>query len=854
LELRVEVIRSRLMTMELDFDARLVSFRSARYHNLRPSQQLALRGYVAHRSARDIAAELPTGYGKTLVALLVADLALEEGSTVAYLTGNNQLTDQVIEQASALPGLDVVKFSANNYPPAGIAAYNDAQAIGVMNYWTYFNASPKVEPADVIIFDDAHLAEQPLAGLFGVRVDRRSQAALYDQLCGLVLAHTDLYPSVELMREYSASPTIPPELLAFAHWKAIAERAADLLSQGLPEDVRRFTWPRVQPHLLACGVLIGPDAIEIRPYNPPTQTLPGYRNARQCLYLSATLGTMDDLQRRLGVLPVQDILDEPVTSGEVGQRLFLLNPSDDGPLHPGPIEFALSQATISGRVAWLCASHQEADAVEKLLHERELTPYRLRGGGDDGILEQWSADPHGHLVTAGRYDGLDFAGDLCRLVVLPSVPAASTEFERFVMAYLEDATFMRHRVGQRVTQALGRANRRTGDWAMYLGLAPSFGTLLATSGVQAAIPRDVRPIIDAALTRISGGWQATQEAAAQFWSEQGNSSIATPSSQSQRPRPGRVRPAATAQSAAYEVTAITQLWLGDPQAAAQSASQAAAALDMVGEVEHAAFWRYVQAQAHYEERTTGSVGHAIDALRATTDRALGTVWFTRLRHVLAELRGQQASMTDELPWIIWDEWLRESGATGVRRAIDRCRTGITGSHDQQAEALMILGRMAGITASRPEGQGVSDAVWDWTSGRQIQRRLWEIKTGNPDRLPREWVDQVLGQVAGQGRSPRIRVVGCILTHLESIEEEAALAARDTLCLVHIDAVSALIDLLGDRLNSYAQRWGVGTAAERGAARELVESQMPSRAWLDALLSASGGRLIRREDVKERFAH
>lgn len=312
--------------MELEFDARLASFRSARYRKLRQSQQLALRGYAAHRNARDVAAELPTGYGKTLVALLAADLALEEGLTVAYLTGNNQLTDQVVEQASALPGLDVVKFSASNYPPAGLAAYHGARAVGVMNYWTYFNTSPRVEPAHVVIFDDAHLAEQPLAGMFSVRVDRRHQAGLYNQFCELVLAHTDLYPSVELMREHAAGPLTPPELLAFAHWEAIAESAADLLNQSLPEDVRRFTWPRVRPHLKACGVLIGPDAIEIRPYNPPTQTLPGYRFARQCLYLSATLGTMDDLQRRLGVRPVEDVLDEPVIPDEVGQRLFLLHP------------------------------------------------------------------------------------------------------------------------------------------------------------------------------------------------------------------------------------------------------------------------------------------------------------------------------------------------------------------------------------------------------------------------------------------------------------------------------------------------------------------------------------------------
>jgi hypothetical protein len=162
--------------------------------------------------------------------------------------------------------------------------------------------------------------------------------------------------------------------------------------------------------------------------------------------------------------------------------------------------------------------------------------------------------------------------------------------------------------------------------------------------------------------------------------------------------------------------------------------------------------------------------------------------------------------------------------------------------------------MAGVITSRPQGQSATDTVWDWSSGRQVQRRLWEVKTGDPDRLPRDWVNQSLGQIAEEGRSPRIRVVGCILTHVEDVEEEAARAAQDTLCLVHIDAISALIDLLGDRLNSYAECWGGGTAAERGAARELVESRMPTRLWLDTLLSPSGGRLVRREDVNERFAH
>jgi hypothetical protein len=97
---------------------------------------------------------------------------LEEGRSVAYLTGTKQLAEQAAEQAELLPGLDVHLFYKNHYPAAALRAYNGAQAVGVMNYWVYFNSHPRVQPADVVIFDDAHLAEQALSGMFTLRIPR----------------------------------------------------------------------------------------------------------------------------------------------------------------------------------------------------------------------------------------------------------------------------------------------------------------------------------------------------------------------------------------------------------------------------------------------------------------------------------------------------------------------------------------------------------------------------------------------------------------------------------------------------------------------------------------------------------
>ena len=842
-----------------DFVQRLTSFRSTDYVNLKEGQKRALKGYAEHILESDLAIELPTGYGKTLVALLIADMVLEQGRRVAYLTGTNQLADQVLHQAKALQGLLSAKFFSQHYPPFDLANYHDAKAIGVMNYWTYFNAAPRVEPADVIIFDDAHLAEQPLVERFAIRIDRKRNGDLYESLCDLVLAYTDLYPSIKLMRTGQSSVSDPPELLTFRHWDGVRERAAALIQGGLNESDRQFVWPSVSQHLEACGVLFGPSAIEIRPYHPPTQTLPGYRQSKQRIYMSATLGTMDDLQRRLGVARPVNVMDEPVAEDKTGRRLFLINPDDSVRSLDQAFDFALSQADRAGRVVWLCSSTAEADRTESLLSDRGIDPHRLRRHAEDQILRDWGQDPAGHLLMAGRYDGFDLAGDLCRLVILPTVPTGSTEFERFVMAYLGDATYMRHRVGQRISQALGRANRDDEDWAMYLALAPNFSTLLAQSSVRDAIPPIVKPVVDQALALTAGGWPQVRAAADAFWESNGKTvAIGTRPGVggSVRIRPGRVQAASTAGSADDEVSAITNLWLGDRHAAAEMAARAAMSLGSAGEIEHSAFWRYVQAHAVYLKGGPAALGEAMDILRQASAGGPSTTWFIRLRRLLSELREAQAGQADEQPWAAWDQWIRDAGIARVEQAVSRCRTGLMGTHDQQAESLEILGRIAGVQASRPFGEGKTDALWIWSGSRKVEYRSWEVKSGDQSKIPLKWVTQALGQVetAKSESTTRANAVGSIVTTAMEVDESALSAAR-SLCLIHRDAVVRFAEWAGDRLIEYAKHSGSGTASERGEARELVERSMPTEpwaSWLGALVRPSSGRVLTADEIVRRL--
>ncbi|MFI6098224.1 DEAD/DEAH box helicase family protein [Lentzea sp. NPDC051213] len=851
-----------------DFDHRLTEFRSATFTELRPGQRQVLATYATqHLDTADLAIEMPTGEGKTLLALLIADYALDRGQSVAYLTGTRQLAERVEKEADAL-GLDVVRFAARDYGGAKLDDYHQARAIGVMNYWVYFNSRPVPQPADLVIFDDAHLAEQPLSGLQTLRIPDKQGAAreLYRAICELAVAHTDAYPGLRAMLDGTARPGTPPELLSFSDWATIATPVRDAVeaSRLVAEDEIRYVWPTIRDHLGQCGVLIGPSGIEIRPYHPPTALNTWYSRAKQRIYLSATLGSMDDLQRRVGGGPVTRLVTEqPLPLGATGERLLVLNPSAEQPFDSTVLSWALGQVQVAGgRAAWLCASHAEADTLQEILTASGQTVYRLRPG-DDAMVDTWSQVTNGHLVTAGRYDGLDLAGDVCKLVIITTVPQASSEFERFVVAYLGDASFMRHRVGQRVTQALGRANRDATDRSLYLGLDPTFAQMLADPAVRKSIPAGTEPTIRAALELYDEGWGGTLRACGAFWQQAEITPVSVgadgQATTRRKVRPGRnTGGSSDVSSADDEVSAATDLWIGDHAGAVKKARDAATQLASAGETEHSAFWRYVEAHAHFDRGRPQDLAAAREALEDATNNGPRTTWFRRLARTIADLEGYQRTADDiDRFFLAWDEWRREAGAR-LDRALSDGRTLLTGSHDQQCEGLKVLARLVGASGERPpkSEQSATDCRWTWSTAKRAERRVWEVKTvkgSEPKSLIRGDVNQLLGQIEVETRrSAKTRVYGCLLTPATTAKIDAAEAAHDKIVLVNHGAAVRLYDVLADRLRQYDALCGDGNAEARGEARTKIESLLPQDGWLGKLLAPTQGQLITADDVAAIF--
>src|SRR3954471_11468585 len=91
-----------------------------------------LRSYSALQ-ARDVAVELPTGAGKTLVGLLLAEYRRRaHGERVAYLCPNVQLARQAAARAADY-GIDAVALvrRQRDYDAGDFTAYQRAQKVAI---------------------------------------------------------------------------------------------------------------------------------------------------------------------------------------------------------------------------------------------------------------------------------------------------------------------------------------------------------------------------------------------------------------------------------------------------------------------------------------------------------------------------------------------------------------------------------------------------------------------------------------------------------------------------------------------------------------------------------------------------
>lgn len=274
------------LTFPPDFLQFLKSLKSSKFQQLWSSQTYILDHYREFVGRPDLAIELPTGAGKTLIALLIAEAWRRSGKRVAILSANKTLARQMLAEANAL-GIPAVLMEGRgqDIPGSDKRAYARAQKIGIMNYWVYFNQNPVLDPADLLVMDDAHLAEHCLHSLFSVEINRYSHPELFSTIVTMLRESFPEYNVFnDALSEESSGNITPPELLSFFDQVQVADRLQTIVdaSTAIETDTDlKFRWQRCRLQLKEANIYVGVNSIWIRPYIYPLTSVDHYREVTQ---------------------------------------------------------------------------------------------------------------------------------------------------------------------------------------------------------------------------------------------------------------------------------------------------------------------------------------------------------------------------------------------------------------------------------------------------------------------------------------------------------------------------------------------------------------------------------------------
>ena len=848
-----------------DFNALLRSFRSRKFQGLRDAQAFVLDRYNDLLGTSDVGVELPTGAGKTLIALLVAELWRRDNRKAAILSANKTLARQMVSEAVAL-GVPAVLMegAGRDIPGVDKRAYQRGQSIAVMNYWVYFNQNPVIDPADLLVMDDAHLAEHCLHSLYSVEIDKHRHSALFESLMTELGAR---YPEYGVITDALAQDTpsvSPAELLSFLDHVAVAGRIREIIdsSPALQSDPDlRFRWKRLRHRLNEANIYVSLKSLWIRPYIYPLIANDHYRNVQQRLYVSATIGDTGDLSRRLGTNPIEKIPVLAEYAQETyGRRLIVMNRIDDADIPERLQRVILAALGVHPKSVWLCASQAEATRV------REIVLNWLNANGIVGhpswILTSLGAEiddfrraAQGHLIVGGRFDGMDFNAGECRLVVMKTLPRAVNTQEEFISAYLRDSGFMRRRLNQRIVQALGRCNRAQDDYGIYVLADKRFATHFGRESNREGIPGNMIAEIDMAQDHaeieqtglVAGVERFLRGDFAGFDEEYRQYREQVPVERAVAQPPDTSADEVRGWSALFESQNYT--------VAADRFEGVWEAMRAANVVEMGAFHGWNWAKALHLESLLGDTNageRALQALDAAVARGGVSSWFNRMRASLNRARQEPPTAaqagTDYATVLIraFDDQLERLGTRGDRfgRYCMSMTNGLQAdTHDRFCETLEKLGELLGYAAARPRHQAAPDCRWRGVFGNGRELVTFEAKIEHVARaaiVPAD-VGQAHNQVAraeGEYGAQGYVVRGVIVTHLDVVDE-AAEASAGAIRIIARGTVIELWNQVRILFSLYRDHWSLDDVQTRARAAARIEARIPRTGWFQRALDHQG---------------
>lgn len=702
-----------------------------KFPDVLPHQSTMMQKYADEAvDKKDVALQLPTGSGKTLVGLLIAEWRRRTfNEKIVYLCPTKQLVNQVVEQAETKYGLSVIGFTGNkkDYNPSDVAKYNQRMNVAVVTYSSIFNINPFFKDADIIIVDDAHAAENYVSKLWSLEVEllNPEHKSLHNAMSKLVKSYLDPTSFSRLTGQWdssSAADRVWVDKLPTPIFNKIKNDLISLLDEYTEGNNLKYSWSMLRSHLSACHLYLSSKSILIRPLLPPTWAHNSFSDAKQRIYMSATLGEGGDLERLVGRknihrLPTPEGWD---TQG-VGRRFFIF-PSLTLSIQECE-RFNNELFKKSDRSLVLVPNSKSCNKVIENISTK-LSSKIFRAEDIEESKQDFINHPKAIAVIANRYDGIDFPGDECRLLVIEGLPKTVNSQEQFLMSRIGANVLFNERIQTRVIQAIGRCTRSLEDYSAVIITGNELADYLADTNrrnylhpeLQAELEFGVEQSIDSTFEDLLENYDIFIENG-DDWENVNNDIVTLRHDKEKKPFPAIEN---LSKCVGLEIDYVTALWSKDYPEALQKAESILGVINDPQLKGYRAHWEYLAGSAAYLAEQDGDIQYAQKAREHYTrakKAAKNIPWLTSLANYLKQpVSETQKDLEDKLVMnqVEGIESLLESiGKMHDRKLIQLQKEIIEGleSENNFEEAHRLVGEHLGFDSRKVESDASPDPWW-----------------------------------------------------------------------------------------------------------------------------------------------
>ena len=425
---------------------------------LRGVQEEVLNQWHQIRDHRDVLCKMNTGSGKTLVSLLMLYSKMTEGvGPGLYLCPDNQLLEQTRDQAKAY-GVPVCEIEEGNQFPN---AFLNSESILLCTFQKLFTGRSIFERDQIrvgaIVLDDAHKCLDKAREATTIYIPQDHE--LYERLIEIFKDELDYQAPGTFYNLLKGDPHASILKVPYWSWLSNHNKLIELFGEySEDKDLLFFKWPLIADDLKSFDCFVGQRGLEIAPVYVPYHKVPTFNEASHRYILSATFEGQLNLIKDLGI--DKDSIKEPLlptNRRDIGQRLIIAPQRFDLEIDDGSLRILGHEYASRGKnVVVMVPSFERAKEWEGV----GATIISKENIGS--AINNLSGNLGGFYVLVNRYDGIDLAGDMCRLLIIDGYPGFSSYRQLYTERRLDP--YKASIKAQIIDQGLGRAVRSGSDY------------------------------------------------------------------------------------------------------------------------------------------------------------------------------------------------------------------------------------------------------------------------------------------------------------------------------------------------------------------------------------------------------